>query len=159
MIQRDAQKLDMGGRPLGLSPQCALALSALLTFALGGCSFSIPLGSFMNSDETSSIKPKHAVLDAELDPSDWRIAEAALEKALRAKDGQDQEAVGWSNPATGRSGAFQPVAASFANEGKFCRAFVARIALGETTRMLQAVGCPQDGGGVTLASVEDWKGL
>jgi hypothetical protein len=136
-----------------------LSVSALGILALGlaGCSMSIPLKSFMNNDTTSSIKPATSPLSADLDMKDWRIAEPILAQALQSSE--PEAAMHWSNPDSGRSGVFQPVAATFSREGRPCRAFVARILAADGPKMLQAIGCPEEGGMVALDRVEPWKGL
>ncbi len=115
------------------------------------------IGPFMSDDETGSIKPAASPLSPDLDMKDWRIAEPILASALL--NGEPQAPVKWSNPDSGRSGAFQPVAATFSREGKPCRAFVARIVVADGPKMLQAVGCPGEEGAVALDKVEPWKGL
>jgi hypothetical protein len=135
----------------------SFAAPGLLALGLAGCSMSIPLKSFMNNDTTGSIKPVSSPLSADLDMKDWRIAEPVLAQAL--KSGEPEAAAHWSNPDSGRSGAFQPVAATFAREGRPCRAFVARIVATDGPKMLQAIGCPEADGMVALDKVEPWKGL
>jgi hypothetical protein len=135
----------------------ALAAPGLLALALAGCSMSIPLKSFMNNDTTGSIKAASSPLSADLDMKDWRIAEPVLAQALQS--GEPEAAAHWSNPDSGRSGAFQPVAATFAREGRPCRAFVARIVAADGPKMLQAIGCPEADGMVAIDRVEPWKGL
>jgi hypothetical protein len=135
-----------------------IAAISLLALSLGGCSISIPLGSFMkDSDTTGSIKASASPFAPDLDMKDWRIAEPILAQALRA--GELETAAQWSNPDSGRTGAFQPVASSFSRGGKTCRAFVARINAADGSRMLQAIGCPDDSGAVAVDKVEPWKGL
>jgi hypothetical protein len=111
----------------------------------------------MNNDTTGSIKPAASPLSADLDMTDWRIAEPVLARALQT--GEPEAAVRWSNPDSGRSGAFQPVAATFSREGRPCRAFVARIVVADGPKMLQAIGCQEADGMVALDRVEPWKGL
>src|SRR5580698_6406099 len=107
----------------------SLAAPGLLALGLAGCSMSIPLKSFMNNDTTGSIKPAISPLSADLDMKDWRIAEPVLAQALQS--GAPEAPMHWSNPDSGRSGAFQPVGATFSHEGRPCRAFVARILAGD----------------------------
>jgi hypothetical protein len=128
----------------------------LLALSLAGCSMTIPFTSFSNDDATSSIKAA-SPLSPDLDMTDWRIAEPVLARALL--DGEPEAPARWSNPDSGRSGAFQPVAVAFSREGKSCRAFVARIAAAGGPKMLQAIGCPDDSGEVALDKVQPWKGL
>jgi hypothetical protein len=148
-----------GGLSLAAPGLPALGLLALglLAPGLAGCSMSIPLKSFMNDDTTGSIKPAVSPLSADLDMKDWRIAEPVLARALRS--GEPDAAMHWSNPDSGRSGAFQPVAATFSREGRPCRAFVARIVAADGSKLLQAIGCPEEGGIVALDRIEPWKGL
>jgi hypothetical protein len=136
-----------------------LTVAALGVLALGlaGCSMSIPLKSFMKSDTTGSIKAAASPLSPDLDMKDWRIAEPILAQALQS--GEAEAAMKWSNPDSGRSGAFQPVADTFTREGKPCRAFVARILAADGPKMLQAIGCPREDGMVALDKVEAWKGI
>jgi hypothetical protein len=132
-----------------------LATLGLLAISLAGCSMSIP--SFLSEDTTASIKPAGSPLSADLDAKDWRIAEPILAQALL--NGEPAAPVRWSNPDSGRSGAFQPVASLFQREGKTCRAFVARVLVPDGAKMLQAIGCPGESGGVLIAQVEPWKGI
>jgi 17 kDa outer membrane surface antigen len=132
-----------------------LAALSLLAIGVAGCSMSIP--SFLSEDATGSIKPAASPLSSDLDVKDWRIAEPILAEALL--NGEPAAPVRWSNPDSGRSGAFQPVAGLFQREGKTCRAFVARVLAAEGAKMLQAIGCPGEAGGVLIAQVEPWKGI
>jgi hypothetical protein len=132
-----------------------IAALGLIAFALAGCSMSIP--SFLSDDTTGSIRPAASPLSPDLDVKDWRIAEPILAQALA--NGEPAAAVRWSNPDSGRSGAFQPVASPFQREGKTCRAFVARINGADASKMLQAIGCPSEAGVVALDKVEPWKGI
>jgi 17 kDa outer membrane surface antigen len=111
----------------------------------------------MNNDTTGSIKPVTSPLSSDLDMKDWRIAEPILASALL--NDEPQAPAKWSNPDSGRSGAFQPVAAAFSREGKPCRAFVARIVAADGAKLLQAIGCPGDAGAVAIDKVEPWKGI
>jgi 17 kDa outer membrane surface antigen len=116
------------------------------------------MGSFMKDDDaTGSIKTNVSPFSPDLDLKDWRIAEPILAQALRS--GQPETAALWSNPDSGHSGAFQPVAGSFARAGKSCRAFVARVAFADESKMLQAIGCSDESGRVAIDKVEPWKGL
>ena len=155
---------DRASAPHRTNARGRLSLAALGLLALGllapglaGCSMSIPLKSFMNNDTTSSIKPTSSPLSTDLDMKDWRIAEPVLAQALQS--GEPETAAHWSNPDSGRSGAFQPVAATFSREGRPCRAFVARIVVADGPKTLQAIGCQEADGMVALDRVEPWKGL
>ena len=133
------------------------ALFAFCLIGLGGCSISIPLGPFASDDTTGSIKPETSPLSPDLDIKDWRIAEPVLNKALLSHEASAP--VEWTNPDSGRSGAFQTVASAFLRDGKPCRAFVARVTLADSVKMLQAVGCAREAGEVALDKVEPWKSL
>jgi hypothetical protein len=131
---------------------------ALLCLAVAGCSFSIPpLTSFSSDDTTGSIKTESWPLAPDLDEKDWRLAEPALHKALVSDE--PSAPASWSNPNSGRSGAFLPVAGTFLRDGKSCRAFVARIASSETAKMVQAIGCPLEGDRVAVGKASPWKGI
>ena len=126
---------------------------------LAGCSINVPLPSLMSNDATGSIKPqKAAPFGGDLDDSDWAIAEPRLAAALKA--GAEDAPQQWSNPASGRRGAFQPVAASFNRDGQTCRAFLARIngEAGEA-KTLQGVGCLMAGDAVSVDDARPWKAL
>ena len=63
-------------RRRGGSPGAGRALAvALVALALAGCSISMPLPSFMDSDVTGSIKPTAPTLPSAYDSRDWRVAE------------------------------------------------------------------------------------
>jgi hypothetical protein len=116
------------------------------------------MGAFMSKDDTTgSIKPLASPWSSDLDASDWRIAEPALAQALLHAEPQAPAA--WSNPASERSGAFQPVGRAFLRDGRTCRAFVARINVGEASKLLQAIGCQGDAGAVAIDQAEAWKGI
>jgi surface antigen len=149
--RRNGERFARIGRSGALT--CLFALAAA---ALGGCSFSMSLPSFMQDDETGLIKPKRSPLSAELDSADWRVARPALAKALAGADSQPP--VAWSNPDSGHGGLFQSVGLAFAREGRNCRAFVAGVNAGEAKSMLQGVGCEGDNGEVALESVGPWRG-
>lgn len=151
MLRSDRHSQDATGKCLSIAALAALA------FGLAGCSMSIPLTSFMSDDTTGSIKPSASPLSPDLDMKDWRIAEPVLAQALQSP--APEAPARWSNPDSGRSGAFQPVAATFSREGKPCRAFVARIVAADGPKMLQAIGCPEDSETVALERIEPWKGL
>jgi 17 kDa outer membrane surface antigen len=151
---RDRRPACLGA---GARGRLAIAAFGLLAFSLGGCSISIPLGRFMDDDATGSIKAAASPLSPDLDMKDWRIAEPILARALQS--GEPAAPARWANPDSGRSGAFQPVAGAFPREGKPCRAFVARIVVAEGSKMLQAVGCPDEAGAVAIDKVEPWKGI
>ncbi len=127
---------------------------------LSGCSISLPssnTASLVDYEPTASIpaKPKPAAIPSASDPSplskhleaeDWRRAKAALGVAL---DPQGNGAtVAWSNPQSGRSGSFVPVASPYPVDGQVCRAFVARIH-GDPTEHLQGAAC-------RISGTDDW---
>ena len=138
-------------------PRLPIAALGLLALSLAGCSISIPFTPFMNGDATGSIKPVASPLSPDLDMKDWRIAEPILAQALLSDE--PEAPARWSNPDSGRSGAFQPVASTFTREGKPCRAFVARIIVADGPKMLQAIGCPGEAGEVAIDRVAPWKGI
>jgi 17 kDa outer membrane surface antigen len=147
-----------GGILAGASSKALpVALFAFCLIGLSGCSISIPLGPFASDDTTGSIKPETSPLSPDLDIKDWRIAEPVLSKALLSHE--DSAPLEWSNPDSGRSGAFQTVASAFLRDGKPCRAFVARLTLADSVKMLQAIGCPREAGEVAVDKVEPWKSL
>ena len=139
-------------RPPPLRRSAALALAAL---ALGGCSISMPLPSLFDGDRTGSINA--ASLASAYDPRDWAIAEPILAASLRAS--APAEPASWSNPETGDHGEFSPIAGKVARDGQSCRAFLARIVVADSTKTLQGVGCPRDGGEVAVYDLSQWAGL
>jgi hypothetical protein len=139
------------------TPVRGLLSVGLLALGAAGCSISVPMAPFMRDDTTGSIKSSASPLSPDLDVKDWRIAEPILAQALRS--GEAEAPVRWSNPDSGRSGAFQPVAGAFSRDGKPCRAFVARVIVADQSKLLQAIGCPDDSGMVAIDKVEPWKGL
>jgi hypothetical protein len=120
--------------------------------ALGACS--MPIGSLLGDDETGSIRPNP--LAKELDAADWIIAQPILSAALRDEQG---DPAAWANPDSGHSGVFEPVGASFARDGRSCRAFVAKITAGGPARLVQAIGCLGEDDQVAIAQAAAWKGL
>ncbi len=136
----------------------ALSLASLLT----GCAMSIPLPSFFGDDSTGSIKPQASPLSKDMEMKDWQVAQPVLAKALRAD--ASQESLAWTNPDTGKSGAFLGVAASFPRKGKTCRAFVARFGLPQAgaaapDQTVQATGCFGDGPEIDVSDVAPFRGL
>lgn len=123
--------------------------------ALGGCSMALP--SLVDTEPTGSIKPKASPLSSDFDPRDWRIAEPVLASSLRAPP-PAKPAV-WSNADTGAHGEFVAVAGTFTRGEESCRAFIARVADGKTTKTLQAVGCPHESGEVAVFDASPWDGL
>ena len=115
------------------------------------------LPSFLQDDETASIKPRRSPLSADLDPADWRVARPALAKVLAGAD--SQAPVTWSNPDSGHGGLFQSVGLAFVRDGRSCRAFVAGVTAADSKSMLQGVGCQGDDGDIALEGVGPWKGL
>jgi hypothetical protein len=134
-------------------------LLALVFFAasLAGCSMSFPLPSLLSDDTTGSIKPRSTPFAGDLDAADWRAAEPSLAEALKSDANADPKR--WSNPASGRGGAFQPVAGSFRREGQTCRAFLARIDTADQSKTMQAIGCLMAGGAVFVDQAQPWKAL
>ena len=158
LLYSERERIRRKSRAAGRRTALALATAA---FALTGCSIAIPLPSLVDNEPTGAIKPKSdaTALSAAYDFGDWRLAEPALSAALRAKE--DGERSHWSNPASGAHGEFVAVAASFARDGRSCRAFVARIVGKDQTpaKTLQGVGCPSEGGAAAVYDVSDWTGL
>ena len=115
------------------------------------------LPSLVDTEPTGSIKPKVSAVPSDFDPRDWRIAEPVLASSLRAP-APAKPAV-WSNADTGAHGEFLAVADTFARGEESCRAFVARVADGKTTKTLQAVGCPKESGEVAIFDASPWGGL
>jgi hypothetical protein len=115
------------------------------------------LPSLVDTDPVGSIKPKPSPSSSDFDPRDWRIAEPVLASSLRAPD--PAQPAHWSNAETGNHGEFLAVAGTFTRGEQSCRAFVARLADGKTTRTLQAVGCPADSGEVAIFDSSPWTGL
>jgi surface antigen len=131
--------------------------SGLFAAFLAGCSMNFPMSSLMSDSTTGSIKARPAPFAGDLDETDWRIAEPRLAEAL--KSAGDGEPTQWSNPASGRKGAFQPVAGAFKREGQTCRAFLARISSPDSTKTLQGIGCLMAGDAVFVDETQPWKAL
>ena len=153
MIQRKLRKRE-GRRASGLA-----LLALTIALAQSGCAMSVALPSFFGDDSTASIKPAPASPTlADVDAQDWPLAEPALAKALRA-----EASANWSNPATGKSGAFLGVAASFNRAGQICRAFIARIELSAAApapaQAMQGIGCLAQGERVVLSDLTPYKGF
>jgi outer membrane surface antigen len=132
---------------------CATGFIAL---SLAGCSITFPMQSLLAEDSTGSIQPKSSPLSGDLDAADWRIAEPKLVQALKS-DGSD--ATHWSNPDSGRSGAFQPIASLFNRDGRSCRAFIARVDGVDRSTTVQAVGCLIASDEVLVDQVQPWKAI
>ncbi len=148
-------KLDILDRLAILATRAAAATSLAL---LSGCSLSFPLGPLTDNAPTSAILSTASPLSPELSREDWRIAEPVLARALQS-DRSDAPAARWSNPASGHSGSFLPVASAFARDGKPCRVFVARVTIAGVSKMLQAVGCPGEAGDVVIDKVAPFAGV
>jgi len=134
-----------------------LVAASLVAFSMAGCSITFPLPSFMSDETTGSIRPRPAPFSPDLDAQDWRVAEPVLAQALKSKPSDDPAR--WSNPESGRGGAFQPVAGSFKRDGQTCRAFVARLTAADQAKTVQAIGCLAAGDAVFVDQVEPWKAL
>jgi hypothetical protein len=132
------------------------AAAALVAFTLAGCSMTFPSRSLLPDDATGSVRAKPSPISDDLDADDWRVAEPKLAQALKS-DGADETS--WSNPDSGRGGAFQPVAGPFSRDGHFCRAFVARVDLVDRKTTVQAVGCLMASDEVLVDQVQPWKAL
>ena len=131
----------------------SLCAAVLLT----GCSMNFPLPSLMSEETTGSIKARPIPFANDLDAADWRIAEPRLAEAL--KSGGEDEPKQWSNPASGRKGAFQPVAGAFKRDGQTCRAFLARISGPDSSKTLQGIGCLMAGDAVLVDEAQLWRAL
>jgi hypothetical protein len=134
-----------------------LAAAVLLSAVLTGCSINVPLPSLMSDDTTGSIKARPTPFAGDIDETDWRIAEPHLAEALKSASGDAPQQ--WANPASGRKGAFQPVAGAFNRDGQTCRAFLARISAPGSTKTLQGVGCLMAGDAVFVEETQPWKAL
>jgi len=133
------------------------AAPALLAAVLTGCAINVPLPSLMSDDTTGSIKARPTPFSGDLDETDWRIAEPGLARALKSGGGDEPQQ--WTNPASGRKGAFQSVAGAFKRDGQTCRAFLARISAPGSTKTLQGVGCLMAGDAVFVEETQPWKAL
>jgi hypothetical protein len=134
-----------------------LLATSLFAAALAGCSMSFPIPSLLSDSKTGSIKAASTPFSDALDSADWRIAQPSLAEAL--KSDARAEPKRWTNPATGRGGAFQPVAGAFSRDGQTCRAFLARIDSADQTKTMQAVGCLMAGDTVFVEEAQPWKAL
>jgi surface antigen len=138
-------------KPLGI------AAAALIAAFLTGCSINVPLPSLMSGEATGSIKTRPTPFAGDLDETDWRIAEPHLAEALKSSSGDEPQR--WANPASGRKGAFQPIAGAFKRDGQTCRAFLARISGPGSTKTVQGVGCLMAGDAVFVEETQPWKAL
>jgi hypothetical protein len=134
-----------------------LAAASLFAAFLTGCSINVPLPSLMSGDTTGAIKARSTPFAGDLDETDWRIAEPHLADALKSSSGDAPQQ--WMNPASGRKGAFQPVAGAFKRDGQTCRAFLARISAPGSTKTLQGVGCLIAGDAVFVEETQPWRAL
>jgi len=155
---RIATSDERGGiLPQRLVKMVRLAAAGLAAAFLAGCSINVPLPSLMSDDTTGSIKARATPFSGDLDEADWRIAEPRLAEALKSATGDEPKQ--WANPASGRKGAFQPVAGAFKRGEQTCRAFLARISGPDSTKTLQGVGCLMAGGAVAVEEAQPWKTL
>jgi hypothetical protein len=141
----------------GVSSWIRISAVGFLAAALAGCSMSFPLPSLLSDAQTGAIKERSPPFGDTLDAADWRVAEPSLAEALKSDSHAGPKH--WSNPATGRGGAFQPVAGAFKRDGQTCRAFVARIEASEQTKTMQAIGCLVAGDAVFVDEAQPWKAL
>ncbi|HXW18929.1 MAG TPA: RT0821/Lpp0805 family surface protein [Roseiarcus sp.] len=123
---------------------------------LAGCSMTFPLKSLMPDDATGSIQENPSPISPDLSAADWRIAKPKLVQALKSSGGDE---TAWTNPDSGRGGAFQPVAGPFDRDGRACRAFVARVDLSDRKTTVQGVGCLLASDDLSIDQVQPWKAL
>ena len=135
-----------------------VSLSILAAVAVSGCATSIPLPSFISSDDvTGSIRAPVSPLSSALDAEDWRRARSALAVAL---DPQGNGApVSWDNPASGVKGSFKPVALAYAQDGLICRSFEAEIGGKAPSRQVSGLGCRDKTGEWDVSGVRPLKPL
>jgi hypothetical protein len=141
----------------GNSGGIRLLAVSVFAAALTGCSMSFPIPSLLSDSKTGSIRAGSTPFSDTLDSTDWRIAEPRLAEAL--KSDARVEPKRWANPASGRGGAFQPVAGAFSRDGQTCRAFLARIDTPDQSKTIQAVGCLMAGDTVFVEEAQPWKAL
>lgn len=116
--------------------RAALAAAAC-ALALAGCSTAIPLPALVSHDDvTGSIKKFSAPLSPSLNADDLSRALAALGEALDPEG--EGGRVGWSNPKSGRHGAFVAHGEVFPRDEKVCRAFRGEIGVREK---VEGTGC------------------
>jgi surface antigen len=134
---------------------CAAVLIA--ASSVGGCSTTIPLPSFIATDNeaTGSIPRVVSPLSASLDEEDWRRAKGALAVALDPQG--DGAAVNWDNPKSGAKGSVTPVGDAYAKEERVCRAFVADIGGEAPAKSVTGTGCRDKGGEWAVSDVKPWK--
>ena len=149
-------KLDIEQKP---SQAKALRLAAVLALAAasGGCSYSIPLGSFLTGgDQTGSIPAAPPPLP--MSRADWRHAEAALTVAFDpAESGQFIE---WANPMTGGKGGFSRVGPNVLRAGgvksETCGVFVASMHGAQGERWFQGLACGEKPGDIRVIDAKPW---
>lgn len=144
----------------GLSAICPLrtALTAIVIGAgLGGCSVMRNDGAFAqmegDKDVTGSIKPV-ASHEGPTD-ADLVFARAAASDVL-TKGGKDSSQP-WENPSTGARGSVTPLAASYTNEGKTCRDFLASYVNGASESWLHGAACQAGHGQWEVRTLKPWR--
>jgi hypothetical protein len=129
---RPVRALDGYRKPTASRNRRARAQLAFLSLALAlmsaGCSLTMNIPGFGGAEEetTASIAPPQAAVFAiPLDDEDWRRANAALSLAV------DPQGAGlpvnWDNPASRKSGRFEPSGALALVGDTVCRPFRAKV--------------------------------
>lgn len=131
-----------------------VALAIVISFGLGGCSWTFPSKSSSNNTElrileddiqTGSIQvPGSSPLLKDLSEEDWRRAKSALNVALDPHGSTDR--VVWDNPQTLARGTFASTGAPFVKNDDICRNFKATVGGQVETKSLEGTACRPSGG-------------
>lgn len=136
----------------------AITLSLMLSPAIGGCSMSYKLDSFLGKDKDASDQTASVSLVPISGPTqdrDLNYAKAAAAEVLARSE--KNASLPWENPTTGARGTVTAIADAYTQDGFQCRDFLASYVRGSSESWLQGDGCRIHQGKWTVRSLRPLK--
>ena len=125
----------------GLSAVTAFSLA----LAVGGCSLSYQLDSFIGGSDKPETTGSVATPAVGLPPDgDLAYARAAASELL--KRNEKHASLPWENPKSGARGTVTPIASAYTAEGRTCRNFLASYVRGKAETWLEGSACKETKG-------------
>jgi surface antigen len=138
-------------------------ISAMTAILIGsgvsGCSVMRNDGPFAKMDSvevTGSIHaPTHS--GAKHEPTDADLALARMAASDVLTQGAKDSSQPWENPASGAHGSVTPVAASYTEDGRVCRNFLASYVWEHSESWMEGAACRSVSGQWEIRSLKPWR--
>lgn len=122
----------------------------------GGCSLTRGgFGEFQDDKEITGSLGLAATPEAGPTEGDLAFARNAASDVLTK--GSKDSSQPWENPATGARGSVTPIAASYTNDGRICRDFLASYVNGRSESWLHGAACQSERGRWEIQTLRPWK--